>query len=102
MATRPQLVRNKPFMTIVGVAAASLVGYVMWGPVAGASIGVLALIGVAIYTLRHRREDHLRASDDDFSFAEVAVRMRAKDKAHDLMLAKRATAALKPVGAGSA
>jgi hypothetical protein len=102
MASRPKFIRNKTVMVIVGVAAASLAGYVMWGPIPGAAVAVLATVGGLFSAWRHNvRDARVRTRADNFSFAEVAVRMRAKDRAHELMLAKRATAVLEPAATGS-
>lgn len=102
MASRPKLIRNKTVMANAGVAAASLAGYVLWGPIPGAFVAVLAIAGVLFSTWRHKvRDARVRTRADKFSFAEVAVRMRAKDRAHELMLAKRTTAVLEPAATGS-
>ncbi len=102
MASRPKLIRNKTVMAIVGVAAASLAGYAMWGPIPGAFVAVLASVGVLFSAWRHKvRDAGVRTRADDFSFAEVAARMRAKDRAHELMLANRTAAVLEPAATGS-
>jgi Flp pilus assembly protein TadB len=102
MAGRPKLIGNKIVLAIVGVAAASLTGFVMWGPIAGALVAVLAIVGVFVYAWRRKvNEARVTRTADNFSFAEVAVRMRAKDRAHELLLAKRATAVLEPSVTGS-
>ena len=99
MASRPPFIRNTSVMAIVGIAVASLAGYLMWGPVAGALVAFLATAGLLFYAWRRKVEEaRISATADDFSFAEVAVRMRAKDRAHELMVAKRATAVLEPAG----
>ena len=99
MASLPTFIRSKSVMAIVGIAAASLAGYLMWGPVAGALVAVLATVVLVFYGWRRKVEEaRISAKADDFSFAEVAVRMRAKDRAHELMVAKRATAVLEPAG----
>ena len=97
MATRPKLIRNKAVIAIIGVAAAALTGYAMWGPIAGALVAVMAIVGVLVYSWRRKvGEARITSTADNFSFAEVAVRMRAKDRAHELLLAKRAAAVLEP------
>jgi hypothetical protein len=74
----------------------------MWGPIAGALVAILATVGVLVYAWRRKvREARVTSTADNFSFAEVAVRMRAKDRAHELMLARRATAVLEPGAIGS-
>ena len=89
----PKIVREKPFVSVLAVAIASLVVWLvaaLWGPIAVASLAVLALTCVALYA-RHSsvREAHARATAGTFSFADVVVRMRAKDRAQALLNAQR-------------
>ena len=94
MAYRPKIVREHPFTSLLAIAAAALVALLvvaLWGPVAWALIAVLALTsGVAWAWYRRRAGDaRARAAADTFSFADVVIRMRAKDAAQVLIAAQR-------------
>jgi hypothetical protein len=102
MADWPQVVRDRLFgaLLVVGVAAFAglaltalwplLVGVAHWGPVFWASVGALALTCLALYAWYRRvHESHVLAAIVPFSFADVVVRMRAKEHVRALRDAGR-------------
>ena len=94
MAYRPKIVREHPFTSLLAVATVALVALfdvALWGPIAWTLTAVLALItGVSWVWYRRRAGDvRARAAADPFSFADVVIRMRAKDAAQVLVAAQR-------------
>ena len=93
MAYWPKTVRDKPILSVLAVAIASIVGWVVFallGPVALLTVAVLALIGIALYRrYRGMRDERVRAEADTFSFGDVVVRMLARQKAEELITTNR-------------
>jgi hypothetical protein len=94
MATWPHIVRARPFLSTLAVAAAALfVWFViaLWGPIAWVTAGVLVLVGLGIYARRRKVQEAARvwAATDRYSFAEMVVRMRARDSARALVAEQR-------------
>jgi len=93
MAYWPRIVRAKPFLSVLAVAIASILAWLviaLSGPSVSLTVAVLALICLALYPwYRGTRDARIRAEADTFSFGDVVVRMRARQQAEDLITAKR-------------
>jgi hypothetical protein len=98
MAHWQQSIRDKLFVLLLTVLALSIVGLAVtallpflgviahWGPVSWASVVILVLIPIALFTWQRRvREAHARAAGDAFSFSEWVIRLRAKEEARALV-----------------
>jgi hypothetical protein len=97
MAQWQQSFRDKLFVLLLAVLALSIVGLAVtaslpflsliahWGPLFWASVILLIVISIALFTWKRRvREAHARAAGDAFSFAEWVIRLRAKEEARVL------------------
>ena len=85
MAYWPEIVRDKPFASLLPVATALIVAWfaaALWGPPVWVAVGVLALTCIVLFPrILGRRAARARAASDTFSFGDVVDRMRAKDRA---------------------
>jgi Flp pilus assembly protein TadB len=94
MAHWPQIVRDHPFKSLLALAVTSTVALLvvaLWGPIVWVSTAVLALSGAGLYAWYRRgaQAARARAAADTFSFADVVLRMRAKDAAQVLVATQR-------------
>jgi tetrahydromethanopterin S-methyltransferase subunit E len=93
MATWSKTVRDRPIVSVLAVAIASMVAWVVFalmGPVALLTVAVLAIIGIALtHWYQGVRDERVRADADTFSFGDVVVRMQARQQAEELITTNR-------------
>jgi hypothetical protein len=101
MAYWPEIIRDKPFVSVLVVVMGAVVAWVvwflgtLWGPAVWVPLTALVLTCVAIYAwYQAMREARALAATDTFSFAEVVVRMHARERAQALINAERRERAL--------
>lgn len=101
MAYWPRIVRDNPFRSLLIVVVTPMLALLivaLSGMTAWVVAAVLAVSCVALYVwLRLRARDaHARAAADPFSFGDVVLRMRAKERAQVLVAAARRQELLGP------
>jgi drug/metabolite transporter superfamily protein YnfA len=94
MATWPRTVGARPVVSLLAAIAGAFLVYlivVLWGPIAWIMVGVLTLAAFGVYARRRNVKESARAwaATDRYSFAEMVVRMRARDAARTLAGEKR-------------
>ena len=94
MATWPQTVRARPFVSLLAIGAALLFTWfvvVLWGPLAWIATGALVFVAAGVYARRRNVRENARAwaATDRYSFAEMVVRMHARDAARTLAAEQR-------------
>ena len=87
MAYWLEIIRDRPFRSLIAIATAAVVAWfaaAVWGSAGWVAVSVLALICIALFPrYLGLRDARARATADTFSFGDVVVRMRAKVLAKD-------------------